>query len=113
MSTTTRTIEEEAALPPIQTSPKGRRSLPPSSAGSTHHRREARPRKPETSPWNLIMVGFCLGVAGGVGVALGSTLAFLGFVCIGIAAALSLIGAVAEGIRYGARWVAYDQADAS
>ena len=113
MSTTTRTIDEEAALPPIQTSPKGRRSLPSSTSGSSHHRREAQLRKPETSPWNLIMVGFCLGVAGGVGVALGSTLAFLGFVVIGIAAALSLIGAIAEGIRYGARWVAYDQGEAS
>lgn len=107
MSTNTTTIEEEAPLPPIQTSPQGRRSLTSTTTGSTHHR--SRPQKPDSSPWNLIMVGFCLGVAGGVGVALGSTLAFLGFVGIGIGAALSLIGVIAEGIRHGARWVAYDQ----
>jgi hypothetical protein len=120
MSTTTRTTEDEVTLPPIQSRPKGQRSLSvATSATSTtsatsHHRRAAVASKPETSPWNLIMVGFCLGVGGGVAVALGSTLVFfLGFVVIAIAIALSVIGVIAEGIRYGARWVTYDQASSS
>lgn len=117
MSTTTHTIEDEVTLPPIQSMPKGRRSLSAATSAtsaSSHHRRASVPSKPETSPWNLIMVGFCLGVGGGVAVALGSTLVFfLGFVVIAIAIALSVIGVIAEGIRYGARWVSYDQASSS
>jgi hypothetical protein len=114
MSTRTRTIDDEVTLPPIQTSPQATAVPAPTPSGASHHRRAASPPKPETSPWNLIMVGFCLGVGGGVAVALGSTLVFfLGFVVIAVAISLSVIGVIAEGIRYGARWVTYDQASSS
>jgi hypothetical protein len=98
----------EVPLPPIG---DAIRTAPPrASSGQqpTYTRRKA----PEHSPWSLIGLGSLACFIGGVLLAIGNDVAnFVGFALIGLGSIVISIGTIAEGVRMGARWVAFDRGE--
>ena len=90
---------DEGPLPPIGTTARP-------AARPAYTRRRA----PDNSPWALIGVGSLLCALGTGLLQVGATLgALIGVVLLGLGTIVVSIGTIAEGIRLGARWVAFDR----
>jgi len=95
---------DEGPLPPLGTAP-GR---DPSDTRPGLSRRKA----PEPSPWGLIALGAVVWLLGGfLLTGPGDLFRLAGYLSIGLGSIFVAIGTIAEGIRLGARWAAFDRGD--
>ena len=96
---------EEVTLPPIG-------SAPPRSPASEKRPTYTQRKPPDQQPWSLIGLGAAASVVGGLLLLVDVPLfAFAGFALIGLGSVVLAIGTIAEGIRLGARWVAFDRGE--
>ena len=96
---------DEVPLPPIGSAP---RRTPAVESRPAYARRQP----PEQQLWSLIGLGALACVVGGLLLIPGHTLfTFVGIGLLGLGSVLVSIGTIAEGIRVGARWVAYDRGE--
>lgn len=96
---------DEAPLPPITSAAERR----------TDERRASylvRRRAPDTTPWAVIGIGAVICLLGVLLLRFTAGLVAWGGIALGaLGSVVITIGAVAEGIRLGARWVAFDRGD--
>ena len=96
---------DEVPLPPIGSAP---RRTPAVESRPAYARRQP----PDQQPWSLIGLGALASVVGALLLMVDNPLlVFVGFALLGLGSVLVSIGTIAEGIRVGARWVAYDRGE--